>query len=88
MRCEFTVGGRIRTAKSLDEARRYVIPYYTGYLRYHDTQIIGMEIRSEYHQKLGTLLFMKTGDGIEVSWKERCNEYLINRDGTLGEKVR
>ena len=86
MRYEATVHGRTGTAKSLDKAREMVIPFYIGYLKCHDVSVVGVEIRSEYHQRIGTVLFKKNKDDIEITWKDRRNEYPVNRDGTLYEK--
>lgn len=85
MRYEYTTGTHTRTAKSLNEARECVIPYYLGYLKCHDTQMVGVEIRSEHHQRVGSVFFKKNKDGIEITWKDRHKEYLVNRDGTLSE---
>ena len=62
-----------------------VIPFYVGYLKCHDTQIVGAEIKSEHHQRIGTLLFKKNKDDIEITWKDRRSERFVNRDGTLCE---
>lgn len=83
LRYEVTAGGHTKTAKSLDDARAMVIPFYIGYLKCHDTQIVGAEIKSEHHQRIGTLLFKKNKDDIEITWKDRCSECFVNKDGTL-----
>ena len=85
MRYEYTAGTHTRRAKSLNEARECAIPYYLGYLKCHDTQMVGVEIRSEHHQRVGSVFFKKNKDVIEITWKDRHKEYLVNRDGTLSE---
>ena len=85
MRYEYTAGKITRDAKSLNEARECVIPYYLGYLKAHDTQMVGVEIRSEHHQRVGSVFFQKKNGEIEITWKDRHKEYLVNRDGTLSE---
>lgn len=85
MRYEYTAGTHTRTAKSLNEARECVIPYYLGYLKAHDTKMVGVEIRSEHHQRVGSVFFKKNKDDVEITWKDRHKEYLVNRDGTLSE---